>query len=69
MRLIAGIVIGFICWPFEALAAMIGLDLLEHEQFAVPTPGYWSCFWVVVAGELLLGAVTATRYVTDDLLK
>lgn len=59
------LLIGSICWPMEALLVMWGLDLLGHEGFGNPTPGYVSSFLVSVGFEMLLGAATLTRRATE----
>lgn len=51
--------------PLDALSLMIGLDILEHYGFNVPTPGFWSSFIVAWAGQFIVGAVTSKQAMLD----
>lgn len=59
------LIIGMVAWPLESLFAMWGCDLLEHEGFNVPTPGYVSCFVVSLGLGFIYGAVTLERRMVD----
>lgn len=67
MRFITNLLVGLILWPLEALAVMWGLGILNHYDFDVPAPGYWSCFYVALALSLIYRGATLSAKITDDL--
>lgn len=65
-RVLTLLTIGTLSWPAEALMVMWGCDLLEHEGFAVPTPGYLSCFVAALGLGLIFGAVNLERRLVEQ---
>ena len=65
MRYVMAIIIRLLLVPIDVALLMLGLDIIEHYGFAVPTPGYWHCFGVWLGFYLVYVAIKPAESLRD----